>query len=355
MNLVPFSIYYVMLAGLIGVGFGQGIYSAALFTVFSDSIPTGKRTEWMSYARISYYIGTLTGPIMSIVILKLHGNDRWTLDDLLLPSTIGIVIFGLSLLVTFFFRESWKLAQESENIQKELSRRGNAAKKFLWFSSDKHVPYLLCIADVLSGFASGMTVKFFPLFFENIIHIDPISLQVVYLVRTLSVATLLFLCQKFSQMAIGRMGVVLTTKYIGVALGLLLASGERYFWDIPWLVCVVWVLRGAFMNCSLMILKSILNDYTTKETRNTWNSIDSITGFGWSGSAVLGGYLIDKVHFQWVFIITFGLQLLSIFPHWILLFLVEKEMQIDVSGLEMETEGLLLEKDPGKEDSDEED
>eukprot|EP01126_Amoeba_proteus_P039749 TRINITY_DN4208_c0_g1_i6.p1 TRINITY_DN4208_c0_g1~~TRINITY_DN4208_c0_g1_i6.p1 ORF type:complete len:326 (-),score=34.08 TRINITY_DN4208_c0_g1_i6:425-1402(-) len=149
MNLVPFSIYYVMLAGLIGVGFGQGIYSAALFTVFSDSIPTGKRTEWMSYARISYYIGTLTGPIMSIVILKLHGNDRWTLDDLLLPSTIGIVIFGLSLLVTFFFRESWKLAQESENIQKELSRRGNAAKKFLWFSSDKHVPYLLCIADVL--------------------------------------------------------------------------------------------------------------------------------------------------------------------------------------------------------------
>ena len=38
--------------------------------------------------------------------------------------------------------------------------------------------------------------------------------------------------------------------------------------------------------------KSILMDYVAKKNRAKWNSIDNITRFGWSGSALLGGFLV---------------------------------------------------------------
>ena len=35
-----------------------------------------------------------------------------------------------------------------------------------------------------------------------------------------------------------------------------------------------------------------------------WSSLDSITGFGWSGSAMVGGLLIDRYSYSWTFLIV---------------------------------------------------
>jgi hypothetical protein len=35
------------------------------------------------------------------------------------------------------------------------------------------------LLDIVFGLASGMTVKFFGLFFEEIVHLDPVSLQIL--------------------------------------------------------------------------------------------------------------------------------------------------------------------------------
>ena len=49
-----------------------------------------------------------------------------------------------------------------------------------------------------------------------------------------------------------------------------------------------------------------------QSTRARWNSIESIMTFGWSGSAVLGGFLIDRTGFRVTFLITAGMQTLSL-------------------------------------------
>ena len=42
--------------------------------------------------------------------------------------------------------------------------------------------------------------------------------------------------------------------------------------------------------------------------RGRWSCVDGITAFGWSGSALLGGYLVDRTGFAPVFLLTAALQ-----------------------------------------------
>jgi hypothetical protein len=45
--------------------------------------------------------------------------------------------------------------------------------------------------------------------------------------------------------------------------------------------------------------------------RGRWSSLDGVTAFGWSGSAFLGGALIDHAGFHTVFLVTAAVQLAS--------------------------------------------
>ena len=57
--------------------------------------------------------------------------------------------------------------------------------------------------------------------------------------------------------------------------------------------------------------KSILNDYVKKEERGFWNALESITRVGWSGSAMVGGVIVNRFGFGWSFGLTAGMQALA--------------------------------------------
>ena len=56
------------------------------------------------------------------------------------------------------------------------------------------------------------------------------------------------------------------------------------------------------------LTKSILNDYVSKRHRAKWNALESVNLASWSGSALLGGWLSDRIHYQYTFLVTAGLQ-----------------------------------------------
>ena len=56
----------------------------------------------------------------------------------------------------------------------------------------------------------------------------------------------------------------------------------------------------------------MLNDYVAKRHRAKWNALESVNLFSWSGSSMLGGYLIRTYGFNTTFIITAALQAVSI-------------------------------------------
>lgn len=53
-------------------------------------------------------------------------------------------------------------------------------------------------------------------------------------------------------------------------------------------------------------------DYAPKSQRGRWSSIDAVTNFGWSGSALLGGIVIRRHGFAAVFAVTSAMQLVSL-------------------------------------------
>lgn len=48
-----------------------------------------------------------------------------------------------------------------------------------------------------------------------------------------------------------------------------------------------------------------------QKQRGRWSAVDSIYQFGWSGSAFIGGILVDRAGFDWCFLITAMAQCLG--------------------------------------------
>merc|ERR1712232_564502 len=49
---------------------------------------------------------------------------------------------------------------------------------------------------------------------------------------------------------------------------------------------------------------SIIADYTPKATRARWKALNAVSGMGFSGSAALGGWIIDRYGFGPCFMLT---------------------------------------------------
>jgi sugar phosphate permease len=85
------------------------------------------------------------------------------------------------------------------------------------------------------------------------------------------------------------------------------------------------------MNAPYPLEESILMDFVEKNTRARWKSLDSISDFGWCGSAALGGYIADKWDYSVTFMITAVIQSISIIFFALLLPLVPRKEQQELS------------------------
>ena len=62
------------------------------------------------------------------------------------------------------------------------------------------------------------------------------------------------------------------------------------------------------MNSTYPLEESILMDSVARSTRSRWKSLEAVSSFGWSGSAMLGGALADSADYRFTFLITAALQ-----------------------------------------------
>ncbi|KAM3572422.1 hypothetical protein VYU27_005551 [Nannochloropsis oceanica] len=86
-------------------------------------------------------------------------------------------------------------------------------------------------------------------------------------------------------------------------------------------------------------------DSVPKEDRGKWNSLESVTMATWSGSAVIGGLLVDRYGFLFNNLITASLQLVSTLPLFLVLGLVPCERNGGGGMEEEEEEGWRKDKE----------
>jgi len=174
----------------------------------------------------------------------------------------------------------------------------------------KRVPYVTIIADIISGFGSGMTIKFFPLFFKNELGLSPIHVNAIYVGLPIAMALGSQAAQVLRR-RIGRAQTCIVYGYIGAAALAVMGQLSHYKSLYVWQILVPIYFLSSAQHCTRPLKKSILMDYVPKKTRARWNSIDSITRFGWSGSAVVGGYLVDRYSYTVTFTLTAIMQVIA--------------------------------------------
>ena len=111
----------------------------------------------------------------------------------------------------------------------------------------ENVPAFVALSDTVSMLGSGMTVKFFPLFFGEDLHWGPVGVNLIYVLGPLGIAAGSILAQKLA-MRIGRIETVLVTKFMGVSLLVGLSFTQN-----PWAVTVMYLLRTVRVECGVVL------------------------------------------------------------------------------------------------------
>nr|CCA15008.1 Major Facilitator Superfamily (MFS) putative [Albugo laibachii Nc14]CCA25499.1 Major Facilitator Superfamily (MFS) putative [Albugo laibachii Nc14] len=162
----------------------------------------------------------------------------------------------------------------------------------------KHVPIIIFISDFIISNGAGMTISFFPLFFKQEYGLSPIQVSWIFIAQPVLVIFLSFQSQRVSK-RIGRMPIIILTRIISVICLICMTFVKPLALQI-----VFFLLRGGLMRCSQPLRRSLLMDAVPKKLRARWNALESLSVFSWSGSAFVGGYLIDTYDYRMCFLIT---------------------------------------------------
>ena len=345
----------------------------AIESLFADSVCTGQRTFIFSLKFALLQVASSTGPAISVGLFY-HFGDSWKLSTLRIVLLIGAVVGVIAMLMLIRLRDDKSLGEEAEvqdaskgedldisNITtksihssssgdadadteaKTLNTayssrdtdndRTNCCDKSHWWShwdTARKIRWTIAFSDVFTATAAGMTVKFFPLWFvapnlpgrERGYNFSPIQLSWVYLIMPLCTASFAMLLKQAKRL-IGRGWVIVLSKALGIG-----ALYTMVFFDQecakPLIMSIIFVFRTAIMNSATGIKRSILMDAVPKASRVRWNSLESMTRMTWSGSAVLGGYLVDRFGYRYCFFVTAIVYSVSSTPFLYLTYLLPK-------------------------------
>ena len=352
---------YILMGAMCVWGFIAAVSNGPAQALFADSIAEGSRSEYYNTLFVVYLLSSVFGPILSIVLFAVYGNT-WSLPDLR-----DILLVGLALeipvgLLCCFYRDSCSLEPSSSGAgeggdasaaeggaasaagavvgenQSEVASaitpitapseetKSSEEKKlqYRWL-----IPHLTFWSGLLFALGSGMTVKFFPLFFAEDCAMSPITVQIIYVLVPLVMAPFSSIATRVSR-AFGRVPTMIVLKVVGVGMLVLMAelrdwvqeaagteagsgdlkgdalggSGEvgsgspskrqADYYLATAVMAAIYLVRTGLMNCTYPLEESILMDFVPSDQRARWKALDSIASFGWCGSAALGGYLADQ-------------------------------------------------------------
>lgn len=345
-------------------GVGDGIVNGPASALYADSIPEGKRSLYYNYLFVFYMVASAVGPLVSIMLFQTLG-DVWDLYHLRLIIYVGmsIEIFNSLLMMLFDDAKALDEPTSEEATRGETSDEGcndgagqqvegevqdaevndNAAVPDASSSTPRTgvmtrrwIPYIIFFQGLIMAIGSGMTIKFFPLFFKDEVGMSPSQVQVVYFILPFAMVVVSTFGEKLSNSCgFGRVQTTLLFSCMGISCLFGMVFFKSYLDNHPYVLVPIYVMRSSLMNGSYPLVESILMDFVPKEERARWKSLDSVASFGWCGSAALGGMIADRYDYTHTFLATAIVQSIGLAVWGLLLPLVPRKEGQD----SLETEG----------------
>lgn len=351
--------FYVLLASMCLWGINSGVFNGPIQALFADSIPAGERSKWYTYLMTAYIVPSVVGPILTVVFFQIYG-DHWTFEEMRPIFITGVCMEIIPAILTLFLQDIKKETplgpsappvivdvpspSSSTSSTTSLPYSSSSAAletKKTFCITRKMIPAILFGSSLMSALGSGMSVKFFPLFFKSQLAMSPSQVQTIYALTPISMALLSVLATSVAA-RIGRVQVSVYFQLLGICFLVSMAVGidEYASWISarPWLMAGVYIVRTGLMNCTYPLQESIMMDCVPASSRARWKSLEAIGVLGWSGSAFLGGILADKYSYSRTFLFTAGFQ----FASCLILALIIRVVPISEKQLEAETQAARI-------------
>ncbi|MFX0174125.1 MAG: MFS transporter [Candidatus Hodarchaeota archaeon] len=272
------------------------------------------------------------GPFVNVGLFLILG-DLWELNILKSVLVVGILISMFSLAIMVFLNDNWSLGEASEHLNFEYQNNNfnvkNNEENYLHSSNNKNhedssrkkIIIVLMTSNLIIGMGTGMTVKFFPIFFMQIYALAPIGVQLIMGATSILTGLTPLGAQNFS-LRRGRVEMIFVVQAIATSCLFLIALYPPIFVLIP-----IFLARGSLMNASQPLSRSILMDVVPKYHRGKVNSFQALVwGLFWNFSAAICGFLIGPSNnYRLCFLITAGVYVTGTLPILLLIPLVAKE------------------------------
>ncbi|CAK4706837.1 hypothetical protein LEN26_011302 [Aphanomyces euteiches] len=305
------------------------IQRPATEALFADSIPNGERSGPMTTKYILMNVAGALGPVASIIFFYVYG-DTWSLSGLQIVLCGGMVLGIPALILLFFFNDdlayenqaklavrsarSLSVVEEDGEIivpqdKQSPTEEGEALIKkaqddeimtidTFYCLGPRHIPIILFVADFVMYNGAGLSISFFPLFFQNEYGLTPAQVNTLFVIQPALIVILTSLAKRYASV-VGDIETVVVTRILA---SLVLCSIS--FAKPLWIEITLFLTRTAFMRCSAPLRASILMDHVPKEWRGRWNALEGLTMFCYSGSAVAGGFFIERYGYRFCFFVS---------------------------------------------------
>eukprot|EP00928_Gymnodinium_smaydae_P053221 TRINITY_DN37263_c0_g1_i1.p1 TRINITY_DN37263_c0_g1~~TRINITY_DN37263_c0_g1_i1.p1 ORF type:complete len:488 (+),score=57.08 TRINITY_DN37263_c0_g1_i1:78-1541(+) len=302
--------FMLICASLAIEGVVDGVMTGPLVALMDDSTPAGQRSDVETFNTVVYEVAGAAGPLVGLVVLFVQG-DSWTPEAMKAVIIVGLVIGLLSSVPAWMMDDKKALGVESEaahlqggddSDEESMDALESTKTGCCGLVTAPRVVYVMFAVDLITGLGAGMTVKFFPIFFQREGNMSPASLQLMF--SGLSGFTILgTLIASRASKRFGRIQVIFPCVALSIACTFFMGNLEDFYTN-PWVMVPLFMMRCTAMWSVGALEGSVVADYTPKATRARWKALNSVSGMGFSGSAALGGWIIDHYGYGPCFMLT---------------------------------------------------
>lgn len=308
----------------------QALQMSLTESIFADSVTSGARVRDYTNKRMCALLGMLAGPLVQLGILGfLTVDDEWTEGTLYFFMLFGIAMCAAASLLQLLLDQTNTLGAQSEALQAQemaspmasvqvaavgpegqakgvggggSQNEADAAERPAQIANQDQVGmrvrWSVLAYDIVRVLAGGLAVKWFGLYFAEVFEMSPSSFVLLTLatrvLMVVGVQVAGWLCKK----GVSRTRVCFALLLLNSCGNFAVASGHSLG-----LCASGWMLREGALNAVMGLKQTILMDYTPKNRRGVWTSVGSLNSGVWSGSAMIGGWLIHSFGYRANFVV----------------------------------------------------
>jgi len=323
-----YNSFSALVAGVVAFAVYQQAFASTLLAILTDNVPRGRRTRSNVNLKSVNAAGMALGPLLQWLVISCESSeDAWTtrtFQGLLCPGWVilPLLAFSICTITPVGLAKQWGHLPNTDEVgggdtglvhatrgtklppQEWLNERLSS-----WTRRWKLVAISANVFFVLTLLSNGMTVKYFNLYFTQILKFSPAQLCLLNFVCRLLIAlmaqfgTPLALCLGRSNAAV--------LLHILAAVFTLGIYGGGWLEPTVWFASISYVLRSVCLQTRDPMLSAITMDVVPTEQRARWAALNSIRSLSFAASAVVGGVLADRYGYELSFDVTVHALLIS--------------------------------------------